>query len=547
MILPVIDARTSRAAPRILVMLACAALPLAMACGKKGPPLPPLSRLPVAPQQVSASRAADQVTLRFTVPAANVSGIRPADIERVDVYAWTGPDVPAARVFKVAKVVASVPVRMPPPPPEEGATVPPPPPVGPGVDQGAAAQLHETLAPEAFQPIEVPDRKKAPVRVREPKVTPPDAVPLPPPLTRRYVVVGVNHGGRRGPGAAVAVPLWTPPPPPLGVNVKALERGTELTWTAPGHLRRPVMVNALPPAAAPAPATRRGAAPRPSARVPMPDDDDENQEDGSSEEPEPPAVIDAEPSEDTNAELPEVTNAEPLAASEAEPPPAVTSEPSAETPESPPANPASPPAGGMALLPARLAVPWPAVAIGYHVYEIAEAPASPAVAAPASGSAASAPAKPAEPKRLTTAPVRATTFSDTRVEYGVERCYVVRTVETIGTLSVESAGSEPVCVKPTDVFPPAPPKSLGAVASEGAISLIWEGGSETDLAGYIVLRGVAPGRPAERLTPQPIRETTFRDARVKPGTRYVYAVIAVDTAKPPNASAPSNQVEETAR
>ena len=56
---------------------------------------------------------------RLHRPGANVSGVRPADIDRVDVYAWTGPDVPAARVFKVAKVVASVPVR-PPPPPQRG-------------------------------------------------------------------------------------------------------------------------------------------------------------------------------------------------------------------------------------------------------------------------------------------------------------------------------------------------------------------------------------------------------------------------------------------
>jgi hypothetical protein len=265
-------------------------------------------------------------------------------------------------------------------------------------------------------------------------------------------------------------------------------------------------------------------------------------------------VINAEPSDVTNTELPDVTNAEPPDVTNAEPPtateaepPAVTSEPPAATSEPPAANPARPPAAGTALLPARLAVPWPAVAIGYHVYETAPATASVAVPAPAGGNAASAAAAPGLPTRLTTAPLRTTTFSDTRVEYGVERCYIVRTVETIGTLSVESAGSEPVCVKTTDVFAPAPPKSLGAVASDGAISLIWEGSNETDLAGYIVLRGVAPGAPAERLTPQPIRETTFRDTRVKPGTRYVYAVIAVDTARPPNASAPSNQVEETAR
>jgi hypothetical protein len=34
---------------------------------------------------------------------------------------------------------------------------------------------------------------------------------------------------------------------------------------------------------------------------------------------------------------------------------------------------------------------------------------------------------------------------------------------------------------------------------------------------------------------------------VTPGTRYVYAVVAVDTADPPNASPPSDPVEETAR
>ena len=116
-----------------------------------------LAGCPLLRPQVSASRAADTVTIRFTVPTANVSGVRPADIERVDVYAWTGPDVPPARVFKLAKVVASVPVRTPPPPPEpdDGRHVPPPPPpVGPGVDQGAATELRETLAADAF----VPDR-----------------------------------------------------------------------------------------------------------------------------------------------------------------------------------------------------------------------------------------------------------------------------------------------------------------------------------------------------------------------------------------------------
>mgnify|MGYP000474274054 CR=1 FL=1 len=41
--------------------------------------------------------------------------------------------------------------------------------------------------------------------------------------------------------------------------------------------------------------------------------------------------------------------------------------------------------------------------------------------------------------------------------------------------------------------PPAAPTGLQAVAGDGAVSLIWEPNSESDLAGYLVLRAVAPG------------------------------------------------------
>ena len=85
------------------------------------------------------------------------------------------------------------------------------------------------------------------------------------------------------------------------------------------------------------------------------------------------------------------------------------------------------------------------------------------------------------------------------------------------------------------------------MASEGAISLIWDSNTEADLAGYIVLRGRAGGATLQPLTQQPITETTFRDTTVRAGTRYVYAVVAVDKATPANVSAQSNRVEETAR
>lgn len=183
--------------------------------------------------------------------------------------------------------------------------------------------------------------------------------------------------------------------------------------------------------------------------------------------------------------------------------------------------------------PVRLILPGPPP----HTFNVYEP-----VAAGAAGEA------PTAPVPVNAAPLTARTFEDTRLQFGVERCYVVRTVEARGAVTVESPASPVACLTPADVFPPAAPRSLAAVGSEGAINLIWEPNAEADLAGYVVLRGEAGSdAPLVALTPAPIRETTYRDATVVAGTRYVYAIVAVDTATPQNVSVESNRVEETAR
>jgi hypothetical protein len=138
-------------------------------------------------------------------------------------------------------------------------------------------------------------------------------------------------------------------------------------------------------------------------------------------------------------------------------------------------------------------------------------------------------------------------FNEPHVAFGVERCYIVRTVEALGNVTIESLPSPPTCVTPRDTFPPAAPRNLAAVGSEGTVNLIWDANAETDLAGYVVLRGEAPGARLEALTPMPITETTFRDVSARVGVRYIYAVVAVDNATPQNVSVESNRVEETAR
>jgi hypothetical protein len=173
----------------------------------------------------------------------------------------------------------------------------------------------------------------------------------------------------------------------------------------------------------------------------------------------------------------------------------------------------------------------------------APAPAAEAPAAPVKFNVYADPAGPP----VNPAPLDLPMFERGGVEFGKEECFVVRSMVTMLTVSIESAPSERVCATAADTFPPAAPKGLQAVASTGAINLIWDANTEPDLAGYVVLRGEAPGDKLQALTPAPIRDTTFRDTTAQPGIRYVYAIVAVDRATPPNMSPQSNRAEETAR
>jgi len=136
---------------------------LCTACGHKGPPLPPLVRIPSAPAELTAARRGDIVELRFSVPTTNTDGSRPANLERVDVYAFTGPDVRDEELLKREPTVASVPVKA---PRDPDATVEPEespedldPLEGAGLDQGATARVEEKLTAASLVPFDVAKKK----------------------------------------------------------------------------------------------------------------------------------------------------------------------------------------------------------------------------------------------------------------------------------------------------------------------------------------------------------------------------------------------------
>ena len=151
------------------------------------------------------------------------------------------------------------------------------------------------------------------------------------------------------------------------------------------------------------------------------------------------------------------------------------------------------------------------------------------------------------PAPITPAAVADTEFVIKGVTFGAERCFEVRPVDQVFGATVIGPASPRTCFTPKDTYPPAAPRSLAAIAGAGVINLIWDANSESDLAGYIVLRGEAPGDTLQPITKEPVTVTSYRDESVRPGTRYVYAVVAVDRATPPNTSPQSNRAEETAR
>ena len=83
------------------------------------------------------------------------------------------------------------------------------------------------------------------------------------------------------------------------------------------------------------------------------------------------------------------------------------------------------------------------------------------------------------------------------------------------------------CHTPQDDFAPAPPADLQALPGSGEITLIWSPNVESDLAGYLVLRGTAGDDTLTEITASPVTGTRYVDRPVKPGVRYVYAVIDV--------------------
>jgi len=128
--------------------------------------------------------------------------------------------------------------------------------------------------------------------------------------------------------------------------------------------------------------------------------------------------------------------------------------------------------------------------------------------------------------------------------------YTVQRVEKITmrgqTVEVGGPASKPMRIDARDLFPPATPTGLQAVADPEAraIDLSWQPDAEADLAGYRVYRREAgTSAQPQRVSGDVEAAPSFHDTSAQPGHSYEYSVSAVD--KDGNESPRSAGVEES--
>lgn len=146
------------------------------------------------------------------------------------------------------------------------------------------------------------------------------------------------------------------------------------------------------------------------------------------------------------------------------------------------------------------------------------------------------PTEPAERTLLVDTPTPAGRALDADIRFGETYEYRAQRVERIAvngkTLELAGALSPPVRIEAINVYPPAVPKGLAAVATPGengagpAIDLNWQPNTEADLAGYIVYRRESDTGSWQRVSS--VAEPAYHDANVQPSHTYIYAVSAID-------------------
>ncbi|HEY3973959.1 MAG TPA: hypothetical protein VGM18_13215 [Candidatus Sulfotelmatobacter sp.] len=134
----------------------------------------------------------------------------------------------------------------------------------------------------------------------------------------------------------------------------------------------------------------------------------------------------------------------------------------------------------------------------------------------------------------------ARSFTDAGIEWEKTYQYRAETVTVIAQenrpeVQVEGDDTPEIKIFTHDIFPPAVPSGLQAVASgpgqKTFIDLVWAPVTDADLDGYNVYRreeGRQDGNAPVKINAAPVKTPAYRDMAVASGKRYLYSVSAVD-------------------
>ena len=143
------------------------------------------------------------------------------------------------------------------------------------------------------------------------------------------------------------------------------------------------------------------------------------------------------------------------------------------------------------------------------------------------------------------------TLTDSDIDWGKTYEYRAETLTVIARenkpeLQVDGDDTPEIKVFADDVFPPAVPAGLQAVASgpgqKTFVDLVWAPVTDVDLGGYNVYRHEEGAVPV-KVNAAPVKTPAYRDASVVSGKSYLYSVSAVDVRG--NESARSEEAGES--
>ena len=135
-------------------------------------------------------------------------------------------------------------------------------------------------------------------------------------------------------------------------------------------------------------------------------------------------------------------------------------------------------------------------------------------------------------------------FLDSQAVFGSRYFYTVRSVASLEPL-IESEAAVEAEIDYQDVFAPAPPVGLTALAEDQRVRLLIDPSPDQDVVGYVVFRREPGSDTFRRLNQDPIGELEYLDTGLAGGLTFLYRVSAVDGAG--NQGEPSPPVEVTLR